>query len=115
MLPATVIDKITWEYGEFERQPLALRNWIWERTQLLQWDETPARGKAHVLDGGCGGGEARDQLEHLCQHGLNADLPDGEMAALVRRKLWDARRRCNSTEVRKCRLEESGRPEARKT
>ena len=93
LFPKEITEKVSWELDKFEGQPLALRNWVREKTQCLQWDGSTAKGKAHLLEGGGEDGEASDELDSLRDQGLSEDMPDGELAAFVRKRLFNKDKR----------------------
>ena len=93
LFPKEITEKVSWELDKFEGQPLALRNLVREKTQCLQWDGSTAKGKAHLLEGGGEDGEASDELDSLRDQGLSEDMPDGELAAFVRKRLFNKDKR----------------------
>ena len=90
--PKEITEKVSWELDKFEGQPLALRNLVRERTQRLQRDGSAAKGKAHLLEGGGEDGGAGDELDSLRDQGITEDMPDGELAAFVRKRLFNDKR-----------------------
>ena len=92
LFPKEITEKVSWELDKFEGQPLALRNWVRERTQYLQWDGPAAKGKAHLLEGGGEDEGAGNELDALRDQGITEDMPDGELAAFVRKRLFNDKR-----------------------
>ena len=57
----------------------------------MKWGDAPGKAKRHLLDGGGNEDEAAASLDDVLGQDVHLNLPDGQLAAFVRRQFADSR------------------------